>query len=123
MRSPRFVALVVSVVLLGSWTTDGGELRTVTTTGSIPASAERVLRAFVDADDLVRRLGRLRRGTDPARLGRCGRGSGATAAEGRAPHRGYRSGGDWNWMHDTVVEGWRLVLDDMQRWFRLERRE
>jgi uncharacterized protein YndB with AHSA1/START domain len=32
-------------------------------------------------------------------------------------HRGYRSGEHWDWMHDTVVAGWRQVLGDMQTWF------
>jgi uncharacterized protein YndB with AHSA1/START domain len=33
-------------------------------------------------------------------------------------HRGYRSGEQWDWMHDTVVQGWDHVLGDLQQWFR-----
>jgi uncharacterized protein YndB with AHSA1/START domain len=29
-------------------------------------------------------------------------------------HRGYQYGEDWDWMHQTVVEGWRHVLGDLQ---------
>lgn len=32
-------------------------------------------------------------------------------------HRGYRSGEEWDWMHDTVVKGWDHVLGDLQQWF------
>ena len=32
-------------------------------------------------------------------------------------HGGYRSGKDWDWMHDTVVLGWDHVLGDLQAWF------
>ena len=32
-------------------------------------------------------------------------------------HGGYRRGGDWDWMHDTVVAGWDHVLGDLQGWF------
>lgn len=32
-------------------------------------------------------------------------------------HRGYRSGEQWDWMHDTVVAGWQHVLGEMQEWF------
>ena len=35
----------------------------------------------------------------------------------RVIHRGYRSGADWDWMHATVVAGWRHVLRDLQVWF------
>ena len=38
-------------------------------------------------------------------------------------HRGYRSGEQWDWMHDTVVAGWQHVLGDMQQWFLQEGRE
>jgi uncharacterized protein YndB with AHSA1/START domain len=31
-------------------------------------------------------------------------------------HRGYQSGEDWDWMHDTVVKGWKHVLGDLQEW-------
>jgi len=34
-------------------------------------------------------------------------------------HRGYRSGEQWDWMHDTVVAGWQHVLGEMQKWFEL----
>lgn len=32
-------------------------------------------------------------------------------------HRGYRSGEDWDWMHDVVDEGWDHVLGDLLQWF------
>lgn len=32
-------------------------------------------------------------------------------------HRGYQSGEQWDWMHDTVVAGWKHVLGEMQAWF------
>ena len=32
-------------------------------------------------------------------------------------HGGYRSGPDWDWMHDAVVKGWDHVLGDLQAWF------
>ena len=33
-------------------------------------------------------------------------------------HRGYRSGEQWDWMHDTVVEGWDHILRDLKQWVR-----
>jgi uncharacterized protein YndB with AHSA1/START domain len=52
MGNPRFVSVLALVGLSGICATDGAELRTVETTVLIPASPERVLRSFVDADDL-----------------------------------------------------------------------
>jgi uncharacterized protein YndB with AHSA1/START domain len=52
MGNLRLVSVVVLVALIGICRTDGAELRTVKTTVFIPASPERVLRSFVNADDL-----------------------------------------------------------------------
>jgi uncharacterized protein YndB with AHSA1/START domain len=173
MGNPRFVSVLALVGLSGICATDGAELRTVETTVLIPASPERVLRSFVDADDLrgwwkvSRSLVEAKPGgvwsvtwddygeekTQHAWVGvveaaeprRLKVGHLVMIEPGRplfgpleieivvAPanngtsltvyHRGYRSGEDWDWIHDTVVQGWRHVLGDMQRWFQLEGRE
>lgn len=174
MGNPRFASVFLGLAgLIGVCGARGAEPRTIETTVIIPASPERVLRSFIDADDL-RGWWRVSRSLVEARPGgvwsvtwddygeeksqhawvgvveeagprRLRIGNLVMIEPGRplfgplqleivvAPanggtsltvhHRGYRSGGDWDWIHDTVVKGWQHVLGDMQRWFQREGRE
>lgn len=167
MNSGAFVrSLFACVVIVCNVVAVHAETRTVETKVLIAASPERVLRAFVDSDDLegwwkvTRSLVQQRpggvwsvvwddygeAGTQHAWVGVVDAMSSrhlrithlvmiepgrplfgplqldivVDSADGGSLlavyHRGYRSGEDWDWIHDTVVSGWSHVLGDLQDW-------
>jgi uncharacterized protein YndB with AHSA1/START domain len=168
MNQKTLIAFAFScVALLCLSDTVRADTRTVETTFFIPASPERVLRSFVDEEDLQgwwkvsRTLVEEHSGgvwsvvwddygvdqtqhtwvgvveeLSPRRLrvshlvmiepGRPLYGPlqlevTVTPAPGGSSltvlHHGYQNGHEWDWIHDTVVRGWRHVLTDMQNWF------
>ena len=141
--------------------------REVVTTVTIPAEPERVLRAFLDEDDLrgwwkvsrslveekvggtwaltwddygdektthvwtgvIQEIGPRRLLIGEVVLVEPGRRLFAplqieviaepadTGCALRVVHRGYQYGADWDWIHATVIAGWRHVLGDLRGWF------
>ncbi len=168
MRAATSLLMVpLTFAITGTGAPAGAQTRTVETTVHVAASPERVLRSFINAEDLEgwwntsrslveakpggiwavswddygeektqhawagvveeMEAGRLRIGHlvmfEPDRpvFGPLKLEIVVVPANGGTSltvlHRGYRSGEDWDWMHDTVVAGWRKVLGDLQRWF------